>query len=104
SLSSSTLTAVREVEDALVYEREQREALAIYVRQAEASTAVLESARQRYLDGDGDYLTVLNAQNSQRQADLNVVTARRDLIGARINLHQALGDGAATAASVSHQG
>ena len=103
-LDSSSLTAVREVEDALVYEREQGEALAIYQRQVEAADAAFEAAKQRCLDGDGDYLTVLNALNTQRQAELNVVTARRDLIGARINLHQALGDGAATAAAASRQG
>ena len=93
-VDAKTVTAIQEVESALVAERERSEALEIYQRQAKAADAAFDAARQRYLDGDGDYLSVLSALNTSRQAELSVVTAQRDLISARVSLHQALGDGA----------
>lgn len=93
-VDAKTVTAIQEVESALVTERERSEALDIYRRQAQAAEAAFEATKQRYLDGDGDYLSVLNALNTSRQAQLSVVTAQRDLISARVSLHQALGDGA----------
>lgn len=91
-LQASTLVAMREVEDALVREQQQGKAVEAYEATARAAQAAWKESRNRYAAGIGDYLTVLATLNASQQADLNVVTARRDLIATRIQLHQALGD------------
>lgn len=91
-LDASTLTALREVEDALVRERKRQEMLEAYREQAAAAEAAFEESRQRYAVGLSEYLTVLAALNTHQQSELSVVTAHRDLIAARIALHTALGD------------
>ena len=80
-----------EVEAALVQETRQRELLTAYDAQLEAATLTFEESRQQYLAGLTNHLSVLTALQGQLQAELNVITARRDVIGARIQLHQALG-------------
>lgn len=91
-LSQTTLTAIREVEDALVQEERQSEVLALYREQHEAAEAAFVESRSRYAEGVAEYLPVLTALASAQQAELNVVTAERDLLAARIALYTALGD------------
>jgi NodT family efflux transporter outer membrane factor (OMF) lipoprotein len=91
-LSQSTLTAVQEVEDALVREAQQVEVLALYKEQHAAAQAAFEESRKRYAEGIAEYLPVLTALASVQSAELNIVTAERDLLAARIDLYTALGD------------
>lgn len=91
-LSSTTLVAIREVEDALVREHQQREVVAAQIATAEAAQAAFDESRERYQEGVSEYLPVLTSLNALQQAQLNVVTAQRDLIATRIQLHRALGD------------
>ncbi|EDM76794.1 hypothetical protein PPSIR1_18872 [Plesiocystis pacifica SIR-1] len=84
------LEAQRQVADARAA---QGERLAI----VEASLAELEVAeqtylalRERYFEGDADVLNLLSALTSRQQAELNLITARRDLITAHIDLQRAL--------------
>lgn len=83
--------AVQEVEGALVREEETRAQLEAYTRLLEASRLAFTEAQQRYAAGLTSYLTVLTAINSQQQAELNVLSAHRDLIDARITVHESLG-------------
>jgi len=85
------LTAFREVEDALVQERRQREFLASVERQVKLATATLREARQRYIKGLSDYLPVLNAVEALHRVQRTRVAARRQLISFRIRLYRALG-------------
>ena len=48
-------------------------------------------ARALYAGGLTTYLTVLTALNTRHQSQLNVLSAHRDLIDARIDLYEALG-------------
>jgi NodT family efflux transporter outer membrane factor (OMF) lipoprotein len=98
-LSATTLVAIREVEDALVREQQQRDVVAAQVATAEAAHAAFDESRKRYEEGLSEYLPVLTALNALQQAQLNVITAQRDLIAARIQLHRALGDQGATVGS-----
>ena len=91
-LSQSTLLAVQEVEDALLREKQQKEILALYREQQEAAEAAFEESRTRYAEGVSEYLPVLTALASSQSAELNLVTAQRDLLAARIDLYTALGD------------
>ena len=91
-LSQSSLLAVQEVEDALLRETQQAEVLALYKEQHVASKAAFEESRTRYAEGVAEYLPVLTALASVQRAELDIVTAHRDLIAARIDLYTALGD------------
>ena len=87
----SILRAVGEVETALVREAEQREALEALEQQAAAAKLAWTESKARYTEGLTPYLTVLTAINALNAAELNLIGARRALIGIRIDLHQALG-------------
>lgn len=91
-LSQSTLVAVQEVEDALLRETQQAEVLALYQEQHAAAQAAFEESRTRYAEGVAEYLPVLTALASVQRTELDIVTAHRDLIAARIDLYTALGD------------
>ncbi len=80
------------MEDALVQEKRQSEVLALYREQLTAAEAAFVESRSRYAEGVAEYLPVLTALSSAQQAELNVVTAERDLLAARIALYTALGD------------
>lgn len=91
-LSATTLVAMREVEDALVREQQQRDVVAAQIATAEAAQQAFDESLARYREGLSEYLPVLTSLTALQQAQLNVITAQRDLIAARIQLHRALGD------------
>lgn len=85
------LQAQAEVEAALAQEAAQADRLAAAERQAELARITYERSRERYLSGLDAFVNVLLADNSLRAAEQSAIAARRDLIGARIALHTALG-------------
>jgi outer membrane protein TolC len=96
---STVLTALQEVEDALV-------ALANGKEREAALTAAVESARnaatyaqQRYTSGLIDFQTVLDTQRSVLFAEDSLVTARADSVASLIRLYKALGGGWSSAAA-----
>jgi multidrug efflux system outer membrane protein len=87
----TVLTALGEVEDALIQEDKQRiyvEKLAILTDLAKTTLSV---AREQYLNGLSDYLPVLTALQALNETESNLVTAKRELISYRIQLCRALG-------------
>lgn len=91
ALSQTILTALLEVESAIVQERQQARSLALLESQAELAAQTLESARDRYRTGLSDFLPVLTALQAQQAIELRVLAARRQLVSRRIQLHRALG-------------
>lgn len=92
NLNQSTLRAVQEVEEALVTEEGQRKAVAAWETNYQAAAKAYQESRNRYVQGVGDYLSVLTAFDNVRAAELNLINARRQLISARVRLYTALGD------------
>ena len=90
-LHSVVLTALIEVETALVREQQMAQNLQILGRQVSVAEETLEAARERYRSGLSDFLPVLTAIQAKQGAELQVLQARRDLLSARIQLHRALG-------------
>ena len=88
---SVVLEAVREVEDAIVREDRQSEYIRRLETQMEAARTSLEEARQQYLKGVVDYLSVLAELQAVQNLERELVTARVDRIRYRIALHRALG-------------
>ncbi|MEW6520508.1 MAG: efflux transporter outer membrane subunit [Thermodesulfobacteriota bacterium] len=93
SYGQTMLTALREVEDALVAETRQRDFLASLDRQLALSSQSMDQTRERYIYGDMDFLrfltTILNHQSLQRSR----IRAGRQLIDFRISLYRALAGG-----------
>jgi NodT family efflux transporter outer membrane factor (OMF) lipoprotein len=85
------LTAIREVEDALVLERYQREQIAALARQLETAQNALREASRRYQRGVSDYLPVLAALERTQSLARILVSSRRELLLYRISLYRALG-------------
>lgn len=85
------LTAVREVEDALVGEEKLRAHLEGLQSQLSAAQNALNEARSRYQNGLIDYLPVLTQLLSVQSLERTIIQRNADLLVARVNLHRALG-------------
>ncbi len=89
----AVLTATREVQDALnAVNASARRRAALKVAAAEAQVAT-RLARERYLAGRIDFLTLLNSQVAEFSAEDAHVDARRAEFSAAIALYRALGGG-----------
>ncbi len=88
---STVLTAVKEVEDALVSEQKLREELDAVQKQADIARKALDEARQRYVKGLNDYLPVLTQLQSVQSLEQDLARRTGDLMLARISLYRALG-------------
>lgn len=90
---STVLQAIREVEDALTREAQQREKTVSLERQFQLATQVIQRLRGRYIQGATAYIDVLNALVSQQVLERQILTARRNLIDYRVDLARALAGG-----------
>lgn len=88
---TAVLTALVEVENALVQERQQRAQIARIEEQMEVAERTLRQAQDRYGQGVSDYLSVLTALRSAQDVERALLDARRALLGHRISLYRALG-------------
>ncbi|MCB9546246.1 MAG: efflux transporter outer membrane subunit [Myxococcales bacterium] len=91
ALGKVMLTALREVQDALVQEARQRAHLATLEGRLALLRQLLQDAQARYLEGVTDYLPVISALGAVQQVEQAVLAARRQLLSLRIQLHRALG-------------
>ena len=89
----TVLTAFREVEDALVQERKQRQAIERIKRQLELAEATYEQLRRRYFNGQVGYIDVLTALTDRQDLERSLISARRQLLEFRIALYRALAGG-----------
>jgi NodT family efflux transporter outer membrane factor (OMF) lipoprotein len=87
------LTALKEVEDALVALRGDRERLLRLQYAAEAAGNAALMARQRYSSGLVDFQVVLETQRTQFSTQDGVASASADLGADHVRLYKALGGG-----------
>lgn len=87
------LTALREVNDALVQVQKTAEAHTAREAQAEALRRAVEKADQRYRGGVANYLEILTAQEQLLAADLAATQAKGQQFLALVALYRALGGG-----------
>lgn len=95
----AVLTALKDVEDALVALQGDRDRLANLRNAAEAAENAALLARQRYASGLVDFQTVLETQRSQLSAQDNVASGSTALAADHVRLYKALGGGWMPAAS-----
>lgn len=84
-------TAFKEVEDALVQERWQKEYVNASQAQLDAARTSFSEAVSRYSQGLDDYLPVLNALLSAQNLEISLAERQTDLLLYRVDLHRALG-------------
>lgn len=89
----TVLEAFREVEDALLQERQQQRQIEVMQRQLELAQKTSNQLRIEFLNGLSDYLDVLLALDEQQQLQRDVLTAQLDLLEIRISLYRALAGG-----------
>ncbi|MCF8303227.1 MAG: TolC family protein [Bacteroidales bacterium] len=100
----AVLSAFREVEDALVREKKQRESLQSLKKQLALSRKAYEQLRVEYFNGIADYLDVLTALDEEQQLQRNVLSARLALLEYRIALYRALAGGFPTNRETVNEG
>lgn len=89
----SILTALQEVEDALITTRKAREKLVSDGRRVEALTEYARIARLRYDNGFTSYIEVLDSERSLFAAQLNYVDTQKNIYVGLINTYKAMGGG-----------
>ena len=90
---NTMLTALKDVEDALVALRGDRERLLRLQRAAEAAANAALMARQRYRSGLIDFQFVLETQRTQLSTQEALASAGADLAADHVRLYKALGGG-----------
>ncbi len=85
------LSAMGEVEAALVREKKTREHITALSRQLDAARHALDQARSRYINGLNDYLPVLTQLLAVQGLEKDMIERQNDLLVVRVNLHRALG-------------
>ncbi len=87
----TVLTAIREVEDALISEQKLQEELTALQHQLSLAEQALATAKNRYLKGLITYLPVLTELQNVEQLQQTLLNQRLDLMTNRVTLHRALG-------------
>lgn len=86
----TVLTAFQEVENALISEQKQKEAIDRLREQLNLSRKAYEQLRIEYFNGSGDYLDVLTALDEVQLLRRDLISAELSLIDYRISLYRAL--------------
>lgn len=100
----TVLTALQEVESALVALARNRERSEALARGAAAARNAADLARQRYSAGLIDFQSVLDTERSVLALEDSLASTRADGVLALIRLYKALGGGWSPAASASQEG
>ncbi len=90
---ATVLTALQDVEDALVALRGDRERLARLQTAADSATNAELLARQRYASGLIDFRAVLDTQRTLLSTQDSVASTQASLVGDHVRLYKALGGG-----------
>ena len=86
----TVLDALQEVEDALSNLAYQEDYLKSLEEQLETAAIVIDQTRSSYLNGQLDYLRVLQAVTSRQSLEREYLTSQRERIEYRIQLHRSL--------------
>ncbi|WP_321368489.1 efflux transporter outer membrane subunit [uncultured Desulfuromusa sp.] len=87
----TVLTAIREVEDALISEQKLQEEMTALQRQLDLAEQALSTAKNRYLKGLISYLPVLTELQNVEQLQQDLLNQKLDLLTNRVVLHRVLG-------------
>lgn len=89
----AVVTALKEVEDALIAVQKAQEQRDAQEQQVTALQSALRLADQRYQGGRASYLDVLTSQRSLFDAELALARTRQTQLVSMVQLYKALGGG-----------
>ncbi len=87
------LVAMQEVSDALIGYQKSKEIVEVRTRLVDALADYLKLSVLRYDNGQNDYLTVLNAETSLFQAQLELINSESLVFLSLIDIYKAVGGG-----------
>ena len=87
----TVLTAIKEVEDALINESKQREHIKALEKETDTAKKALMEAGNRYRNGLTDYLPVLTQLLTFQGLERDLIQQKTKLLISRVNLYRALG-------------
>ena len=87
----AVLTALKDVENALISEAKQREHIRALENVLITARKALEQAGIRYRNGVTDYLPVLTQLLAVQGLERNLIRQRANLLSARVSLYRSLG-------------
>jgi len=87
----TVLTAMNEVETALMQENKREQELQAINTQLKHQNSVCEQQQRRYVNGNSSYLAVLENHQTLTLLQLQQLQMQRDLLLARSALHRAIG-------------
>lgn len=87
------LVAFQEVEDALIREEKQAEAIKLIDQQLVLANRSADQLRRQYFNGSANYIDVLTAINQKQSIELNRINLQQQLLQNRISLYRALAGG-----------
>jgi multidrug efflux system outer membrane protein len=93
SYRAAVLTALKDVEDALVALRGDRERMAHLQRAADAAANAAQLANYRYNSGLVDFQTVLDTQRNRLTTQVSLAGTAADVSADHVRLYKALGGG-----------
>lgn len=93
SWKDKVLTAVKEVEDALVSAKKEREKIEYLKKIVENYKKAFEYSRELYTQGEIEFLDLLDAQRSMLSSEQNHVLSRKNFINYIVTLYKSLGGG-----------
>jgi len=85
------LLALEETENALITYREQQKRLVTLTDEVRESARAASIARVRYREGISDFLSLLDAERTELQAEDNAALAEADVFTAVVGLYRAVG-------------
>ena len=88
--SNALLTAVGEVENALIQEKQQQQLVQNLTQQLQLAQQASERIRARYLFGAMDFLRVLSADTASQNLERTLLQAQQQLFDYRIALYKSL--------------
>ena len=90
---SAVLTAIKEVEDALVASAKERERIGYINRLVENNRKAFDLSSTLYSEGEIEFLDLLVSQRSMLQSEQNQISSRQLFISHIISLYKSLGGG-----------
>lgn len=87
----TVLTAVKEVEDALISETKQKEHIEVLELQMDAAQRALDQALLRYRKGVDNYLPVLTQLLTVQTLERDLIQRQTELVFYRVSLYRSLG-------------
>ena len=87
------LNAFREVEDALIQEKKQKQRIESIERQVKMSQQAYKQLQSGYFNGMSNYLDVLTALDEEQQLQRDLLSERLNLVEYRIFLYRSLAGG-----------